>query len=311
MNEFGVQIIISLIMGLLARIYMIRIDQRQYPSYPQGLISHLTLGIIAASLGAVAIPALVQKEYSAVTFLALAAQQFRDVRSMERQSLDNIEPTELVPRGTAYIEDIAKAFEARNYMVIITSLVTGITFYSIKLMKFTIILQIFFAVLMGGSIAFLLKRLLRRQLIMEIAEVKSGHIHFDGPLLMVNDVVIMNIGLKASRKIYEENGLAVEIIPRDANARATLANVGQRQAIQHNTSIQLGIRKDVDEPDFTPIARRNPHNGNIVMAIIPMEPSIELLIEAVKRTPVLETAKRKPLESKAGSKENNQLKGEL
>lgn len=311
MGKFGVQIILSLIMGLLARVYMIRIDQRQYPSYPQGLISHLTLGVIAASLGSVALPALIQKEFGAVTFLALAAQQFRDVRNMERQSLDNIEPTELVPRGTAYIEDIAKAFEARNYMVIITSLVTSIIVYLIKLLKLPVYLQVFFGILAGSIITLALKRLLSRQLIMEIAEVRPANIRFDGPLLMVNDVVIMNIGLKESRRIYEEKGIAVEIIPNDANARATLANIGQRQAIQHNAAIQLGIRKDVDEPDFTPIARRNPHNGNIVMAIIPMEPNVELLVEAVNKTPVLETAKRKPLESKLGNQENNKLKGEL
>ncbi|WZL74757.1 YIEGIA family protein [Clostridiaceae bacterium 35-E11] len=304
MEKYGVQIVTSLLMGLLARIYMIRIDQRQYPSYPQGLVSHLTLGVIAASLGSVALPALIQKEFGAVTFLALAAQQFRDVRNMERQSLDNIEPTELVARGTAYIEDIAKAFEARNYMVIITSLITSITIYVTQGIKFPTYLQIFFGILLGAITALFLKKLLRRQLIMEIADVHAATIHFDGPLLMVNDVIIMNIGLKGSRKIYEERGIAVEIIPRDANASATLANIGQRQAIQHNTTIQLGIRKDIDEPDFTPIARRNPHNGNIVMAIIPMEPNVDLLVEAVKRTPVLETAKRKPLESKARKRVN-------
>ncbi len=300
MHNFGISIITSLIMGLLARIYMIRIDHRQYPSYPQGLISHLTLGLIAAFLGSVALPALVDKEFSAVTFLALAAQQFREVRNMERQSLDNIEPTELVPRGTAYIEDIAKAFEARNYMVIIISLITSVTIYILKLLKISIYFQVFFGVLLGFIAILFLKKMLRRQLIMEIAEVRPAKIYFEGPLLMVNNVVIMNIGLKRSRKIYEERGIAVEIIPKDANASATLANIGQRQAIQHNTAIQLGIRKDIDEPDFTPIARRNSDNGSLVMAIIPMKPDIDLLIEAVKRTPVLETAKRKPLESKVG-----------
>jgi len=302
MEKHGMMIITSIIMGLLARIYMIRIDHRQYPSYPQGLVSHLTLGIIAASLGSVALPALMAKEYSAVTFLALAAQQFRDVRNMERQSLDNIEPTELVPRGMAYIEDIAKAFEARNYMVIITSLITSITIYSLNLLRFSTPIQITSGIVMGIISAIVLKKLLRRQVIMEIAEVIPGNIVFDGPLLTVNGVVIMNIGLKVSRKIYVEKGVAVEIIPKDADASATLSNMGQRQAIQHNASAQLGIRKDVDEPDFTPLARRNAENGNIVMAIIPMEPDVNLLIEAVKRTPVLETSKRKPLESKVGYK---------
>jgi len=109
MKENLLLIIIPMITGTLARIYMMRIDHRQYPSYPQGLLSHFTLGVIAAALGSLAIPALIEKEFSAVTFLTLAAQQFRDVRNMERQSLDNIELTELVPRGTAYIEDIANS----------------------------------------------------------------------------------------------------------------------------------------------------------------------------------------------------------
>lgn len=297
MEEYSAIIIVSIIMGLFARIYMIKIDHRQYPSYPQGLVSHLTLGLIAAALGSVAVPALIEKEYSAVTFLALAAQQFRDVRNMERQSLDNIEPTELVPRGMAYIEDIAKAFEARNYMVIVTALISSLTMYSLGNFGVPRIFLIASGVVMGIISATILKVLLRRPLIMDIAQVIPGKIEFQGPLLTVNGVVIMNIGLKESRRIYEEKGVAVEIIPFDGNANATLSNMGQRQAIQHNSAIQLGIRKDIDEPDFTPLARRNAENGNLVMALIPMEADVNLLIEAVKRTPILETSKRKPLEA--------------
>ncbi|MBF8982226.1 YIEGIA family protein [Lutibacter sp. B2] len=302
MIEFGIPIIVSLFMGLFARIYMIRIDQRQYPSYPQGLISHLTLGLIASFLGSVAVPSLINKEFGAVTFLALAAQQFRDVRSMERQSLDNIEPTELVSRGMAYIEDIAKAFEARNYMVIITALITSCAIFSTKYMNFNIYIQVISGILSGSIIAIILKGLLRRQLIMEIANVNEAKIDFDGPILKVNGVSIMNIGLKESREIYLKYGIAIEIVPNDSNARATLGNIGQRQAIVHNAAIQLGLKKDVDTPDFTPIARRNLENGNIVMAMVPMVSDTQLLVESVKTTPVLETSKRKPLQSKVGYK---------
>jgi hypothetical protein len=298
MENYGVVILPSLLMGLLARLYMIRIDHRQYPSYPQGLLSHLTLGVIAAGLGSVALPALLSKEYSAVTFLALAAQQFRDVRSMERQSLDNIEPTELVPRGTAYIEDIAKAFEARNYMVIITALMTSIAIYFAHWMKQPRFVQILVGIVAGLFIMILLKGMLKRQSISEIAEVKVGKLYFEGPLLMVNGIVIMNIGLKSTRKIYEEKGVAVEIVPKNVDAKATLANTGQRQAIQHNVAVHLGIQKDVDEPEFTPIARRNAQDGTIIMVIVPTEVNRELLIAAVAGTPVLETAKRKPFKTK-------------
>ncbi|KPU28306.1 membrane protein [Caloranaerobacter sp. TR13] len=295
-------IIPSIMLGILSRISMLRVDYRQYPSYPQGVFSHLTLGIIAAGLGSVALPALWEKEYAAVTFLALAAQQFRDVRNLERQSLDNIEPTELVARGTAYIEDIAKAFEARNYMTMLTSLIVSIVIFLLFNVGVSRTQSIIIGVIIGLISIYYFNKAIARQTIGDIADVVPAEIKFKGPLLTINDVVIMNIGLKESRKIYEEKGIAVEIIPHDENGIATLANLGQRQAIQHNAAALLGIRKDVDEPDFTPIARRNPETGNIVMAIVPMEPDIECLVEAVKRTVVLESAKRKPLDTKVARK---------
>lgn len=294
MGDYIISITVSIIVGIMSRGYMMKIDHRQYPSYPQGFLAHMTLGLIAASLGAVAIPALATKEFGAVTFLSLAAQQFRDVRNLERQSLDNIEPTELVPRGTAYIEDIAKAFEARNYMVMLSALLTSLSMNLSRVLKAGKEVQVIVGLVFGIATMVLLKKLLTRQLIGEIADVKPAKIGFDGPLLTINDVIIMNIGLKGSRKIYEERGIAVEIIPKDPSGSATLSNIGQRQAIQHQAATQLGIRKDIDEPDFTPLARRNPHNGNLVMALIPMEPDVDLLVDVVMKTPVLETCRRKP-----------------
>lgn len=287
-------------MGTLARLSMMTSDYRQYPTYPQGYLSHFTLGMIAAGLGAVAIPAIAEEEYAAITFLALAAQQFRDVRNMERQSLDNIEPTELVPRGTAYIEDIAKAFEARNYLAILTALGTGAAIFITAKLDQGWIIQIIAGVVVGAAVAVFLKNNLKGRVIQDIAKVEEAKISFEGPLLTINGVIVMNIGLKDSRDIFLKSGVAVEIIPNDANGVAALSNIGQRQAIQHNAATQLGIRKDVDEPDFTPIARRNPNNGNIVMAIVTMNPSVDCLIEVVKTTPVLESSKRKPLDSKVG-----------
>ena len=295
-------IITALIMGTAARVLLMKVDYRQYPTYPQAYLSHFTLGMIAAGLGAVAIPALVEKEYVAITFLTIAAQQFRDVRNMERQSLDNIEPTELVPRGTAYIEDIAKAFEARNYLATLTALATGLGVHLGIYFRAHIAIAVVVGLLLGMLVFFNLKNLLKGHVIEEIAEVKAATISFDGPLLKINDIIIMNIGLKQAREVFLTKGMAVEIIPKDANAIAILGNVGQRQAIAHNAATQLGIRKDVDEPDFTPMARRNSENGNIVMMIVTMEPDTECLIEAVKRTPVLESSKRKPLDSFVGRK---------
>src|SRR5699024_8124186 len=119
-------IIIGVCFGIIARIIMLRTDYRQYPTYPHGKVIHISLGVIAAGLGALVIPALMNKEYTAVTFLALAAQQFRDVRKMERETLTNIDEMELVQRGSTYIEGIAMVFEGRNYLVIFSALISSL-----------------------------------------------------------------------------------------------------------------------------------------------------------------------------------------
>jgi len=105
---------------------MLRSDYRHYPTYPHGQLIHLALGFIAASLGAVAVPAIMKPDYTAVTFLVLAAQQFRDVRNMERENLSKLEETKLIRRGNDYIEGIARVFEARNYLVIFTAFLTSL-----------------------------------------------------------------------------------------------------------------------------------------------------------------------------------------
>lgn len=297
MEKYFVLIVPALIMGTFARVHMMKSDYRQYPTYPKGYLTHFTLGFIAAGLGAVALPALIEKEFAAMTFLALAAQQFREIRSMERESLDNIEITEIVPRGTAYIEDIAKAFEARNYMATITALVTSIVVHICISLKANRYISVIIGMIAGLITHILIKILLHGQEVGDIAHVKEAKITFDGPNLQINDNIIMNVGLQARRDVFLDKGLAVEIIPKDENAITYLSNIGQRQAIQHNAANQLGIRKDVDEPEFTPIARMNPENGNIFMVITIMRPNIDALIEVVKKTPLLETSKRKPLDS--------------
>ncbi|HOC08305.1 MAG TPA: YIEGIA family protein [Bacillota bacterium] len=294
MEDYGRILVSGIVAGSLGRFLLLRVDYRQYPSFPRGYITHLMLGFIASALGAIAIPALVEKEYTAVTFLALAAQQFREIRSMERDSLDTIDRTELVPRGSDYIEDIAKTFEARNYISMATALSVSLGVYLTK----NIAAGIGIGALVFAAVVYSIKG----QRVGDIARVVKAEISFEGPLLKVDGVVLMNVGLSAAREKYLTRALAVRIIPKDDNARATLGNVGQRQAIAHNAATQLGIRKDVDEPEFTPIARRNTESGDIVFAVFSFEPDIECLIEAIEKTPVLESSKRKPLDSPAGRK---------
>lgn len=65
MNTYTEAVILGMIAGFLARLYMLRTDYRNYPSYPHGYIIHLSLGAIAASLASIALPALLEEEYTA------------------------------------------------------------------------------------------------------------------------------------------------------------------------------------------------------------------------------------------------------
>ena len=268
-------------MGFFDRLYLLCSDYRSYPSYPHGYVIHLSLGAIAAALAAVAIPALLVKEYTAITFLVLCAQQFRDIRNMERETLLKLEDSQLVPRGADYIEGIAKVFEARNYLVMMVALVTtgGIIFLEVRAGVFLGILAIIAShILMSG------------QKIGEIAEVREGRVSFDGPLLMVDDIVIMNVGEKKARTKILSEGVGLILTGKDDNGRAALNNLGQRQAILHNIAAIIGSKAEIGEPSYTPMARKNVDTGAIGIYFLPNERDIEGLIKAVKRTPLLESA---------------------
>lgn len=85
MDNYLIVIVCGIVAGFLARWITLRSDYRHYPTYPHGQLVHLAVGFIAASLGAVAVPAIMKPDFVAVTFLVLAAQQFRDIRNMERK----------------------------------------------------------------------------------------------------------------------------------------------------------------------------------------------------------------------------------
>src|SRR5690625_1983619 len=124
MDTHLLSIIIGTLLGFICRISLLRTDFRQYPTYPTGRIIHLSFGLIAAFIGAVAVPAVIESDWTAVTFLGLAATQFREIRSMERETLEKVDNQELVKRGAAVIEGMAHAFEGRNYLVMFVGLIT-------------------------------------------------------------------------------------------------------------------------------------------------------------------------------------------
>lgn len=279
--------------GVVDRWLMLRNDQRNYPTYPHGHLTHMSLGFIAACLGAVAIPALAEPDYVAVTFLVLAAQQFREIREMERETLNHLEKTRLIPRGTDYIEGIARVFEARNYLVIFTSLLTSAFAY------WTNLFWSIAAALAGITLSL---TMMRGTTIGDITTLEPGELHFEGCMLKVNDVVIMNVGLTKTREKILKEGKGIIIKPVDDDARLTIDNPGQRMAIIHDLVSILGSKVDIDESELQPMVRKNVDQGYLGLFFLANEPDIEYIMQVIKKVPVLESTRGTALKTFYGRK---------
>lgn len=292
-NDHLVGVLLGIMFGITARLFMLKTDYRQYPTYPHGRIIHISLGVIAAALGAVAVPALFNKDYTAITFLSLAAQQFRDVRKMERETLTKIDSLELVSRGATYIEGIAMVFEGRNYLVIMTALLTSL---------FAILLNVWWGIAAGLISLCIVLKLKSGKSIAHIAEVSAGEVKIDGPDLFVSDIYIMNVGLKSNQDIIAERGMGFIVKPTNPNSKVTLSNLGQRQAILYDLATILGVYRDDGEPALVPMAKLDMKDGRLAIFLLPQEKDPNKGREIVLRVPILESAVRMPTESPVNQK---------
>ena len=154
--------------------------------------------------------------------------------------------------------------------------------------------------LVGWLVTLLLSQLMQGDRVGDIATVELAELRFEQALLKVEETVMMNVGLQTARSVYIERGLAAKITPKGPNAKATLANLGQMQAIAHDVSAMIGVYMDVGEQEFIPMVRRNPASGCLYLVMVPSQDDPDAFLTAVRRVPVLEGAVRKPLTSKAG-----------
>ncbi|GMX65214.1 YIEGIA family protein [Paenibacillus elgii] len=287
-QKYTVGIILGVVFGVLARLTMLRTDYRQYPTYPHGKIIHLSLGVIAAGLGSVAVPSLLDKNYTAMTFLAMAAQQFRDVRNMERQTLSKIDSLELVPRGATYIEGIAMVFEGRNYLVIFTAFATAF---------FGIVFPWYWGIVAGIAAILITNMFKTGKTLSRIANVNIGQVRLDGPNLFVDDIYIMNVGLSDTQNVIRKKAIGIVLVPKNKNARVTLANPGQRQALLHDVSTIMGVHRDEGEPALVPLAKLDMDDGRLAVLLLPQEQDPEKARQVAMNSPVLESAVRMPSEA--------------
>jgi uncharacterized protein len=296
MNEYTYPIIFGVIVGTLGRIYMLRTDYRQYPTYLHGKIIHIALGFIAAGLGTVAIPSIMEEEFTAVTFLTLAASQFREVRNMERNTLAQLDGYELVPRGSTYIEGIAVAFESRNYLVIFTSFVSTFTY---------IVFNIYVAIVIAFLALLISRKLMAGGKLKDIVDVEYVEPRFDGAGLYVDNIYIMNIGLPQRQEEVLKYGMGFILKPKNFNSRSTIANLGQRQAILHDVSTALGVYRDSGTPALVPLAKRDLDDGRVGVFVLPQEKNIDMALKIIGNVPTLENAIRMPTERNAKEKGEN------
>ena len=261
--------IVALFIGMLCRGLVLRVTDKQYPTRPQDYLEQIIVSGLAASLGAIAFPALIDKEFSALTFFAVAIQQFQGISQEEKITIENIDNAEVVPKGAAYIEEISSTYESRSYISLFSSLVASIIYlYFARAYKLGFLPCTILAIIGGAIVGLIFKVYLKRRSIGDIADVVEAKINFDGPIFKVNDVYISNIGLDATKDRYINEGIAVEIIPKDIKAYGIISDLGQRQAILHNLYIHFGINKDVDEKDILAITKMDFEKNTLVIANI-------------------------------------------
>lgn len=289
MSEYVYPVLFGMACGVLDRILMLRTDYRQYPTYLHGKIIHIALGFIASALGAVAVPALIEENITAITFLTIAASQFREVRNMERNSLTQLDNYELVPRGSTYIEGIAIAFESRNYLVIFTAMITTVIYIQFNIL----------AGLVAGLICIIIsKKLMGGGKLKDIVNIEFVKPHFMNEGLYIDNIYIMNIGLPARQKEILKYGMGFMLNPKNFDARTTIANLGQRQAILHDMATALGVYRDSGTPALVPLAKRDLEDGRVAIFVLPQNRNVDKAIEIIGNTPILENAIRMPTERK-------------
>lgn len=290
--------IIGFIAGFLSRLLYLRSGKSHYPGYPSGYISQLALGIIAAMIGSSIIVSLLGKEFTAATFLTLAATQFRDVRTTERQTLEHEEGLILVGRGAGYIEGIAITYEARNYLAMLVALATSVV------AEWNVIAGII------AGIVFLIvgEVFMSGPRIGELIDVEPAEIQFEkGTLLYAGPVMMMEVGLEDSRERWRKYGLAVVLKPKGPRGESVLWNISQRQAIAHEAAVAVGVQKDVGYPEQAPLCRMDmpQGTGSAGLSILPVERDMEALIRAIKKVPVLESGKWSALTNTKNRKEKS------
>jgi hypothetical protein len=283
-QEYVVMILTGIVSGMIARVITLYVDYRQTPTYPNGLFNNLVTGFVASALGAVAIPALIKQDFVAITFLALATQHFRDIRKIESESLSKLDHVGYTKRGPAYIDGIAKTYEARHYVSLFASL-TAVLCMSL-LGTAALLIRIAAGLAAGLAVTYGIKYFTKGKNVGDICTIKEGKITIEGSELFVDGMFVSSVlGTSRSRELFEKEGIAVVVTPKSQMYRITLDSLGQRQAMLFEACRTLGVKR-------FQFMRKNFKSGVILIAIVPIVRDVGKMIHAISNTPILENSRK-------------------
>ncbi|MBX6350034.1 MAG: YIEGIA domain-containing protein [Clostridia bacterium] len=266
--------------GLFERAYFLWADVRQFPTYPHNRVIHFFLGFVAAMLGALAVPAIATHNFIAGVFLAAGAQQFHAVRTVERRMLAELDRSEPVPRGPAYVEAIAMGFEARNYTVVLTSLATS-----------------FAAWLWGwpAGIATALAAVLVAEWVLgfptvgEVATVEPLAPRVEGDAVVFGTARVV---LPREAPVPSSAVRALRLSPRRPGDRLALCAPGQIQLILFEVAAAAGILHPGIEACL-PKAHFDPGSASLIVTYVPADPEFDSALAAVRHAMLLQPAARR------------------
>lgn len=140
--------------------------------------------------------------------------------------------------------------------------------------------------LAGLVVLFILKRFSKGKTVGDIADVQLGKVEVRDSELFVDGIYVTNqLGTDNARELYRKEGIAAVIYPREEHFRITLDHFGQRQAILFEATRAVGVKRY----NFT---RKDYEQGRVVVTLVPLVRREDAFIEAIKKTPLLESVKK-------------------
>ncbi|KXS47822.1 PRD domain-containing protein [Halanaerobium congolense] len=183
-----------------------------------------------------------------------------------------------------YIDGIAKTFESRNYFSLLFSFLTALTIQLVGSSQ--VWLNVFSGALVAVVAIYLLHRFSKGKTIGDIADVEIANVELKNSELYVDDIYVSNLlGSENASKMYQKEGIAAIIYPKEEHFRITLDNFGQRQAALFEATRAVGVKRY----HFT---RKDYKKGRVVITLVPIIQDKDAFIEAIKKTPLLENVKK-------------------